>query len=296
LIAELRPRIRQSAQALVDGWLAEGEVDLVDRFAAPLPAQIISDLLGLPQADIPHFTGLVYNVSRFFSFTSTPDDLPDMQAAAGELLAYVEELLNDRRAVPANDFLTAYLADADQKGELSPIEIIIQIMILIIGGTDTTRVAMAAQVALLLRHREQWDAVCRDAALIPGAVAEALRFEPSVASVARHTIEDIELDGHILPAGKFAILSTMSAMRDERVYERPDAFDIRRTDHPRLHPVFGGGPHRCLGEALARAELEEGLLVLAARLPQLHLTGDGPRLRGHSGIRRIGDMRVCWPR
>ena len=103
-------------------------------------------------------------------------------------------------------------------------------------------------------------------------------------------------DGHILPAGKFAILSTMSAMRDERVYERPDAFDIRRTDHPRLHPVFGGGPHRCLGEALARAELEEGLLVLAARLPQLHLTGDGPRLRGHSGIRRIGDMRVCWPR
>jgi cytochrome P450 len=295
LIAELRSHIRKIAEERVDGWRAEDEVDLVDRFAAQIPAQAISDLLGLPKADIPYFTRLVYSVSRFLSFTFMPEDLPEIEAATRELQDYVENLLSRRREAAGGDFLSAYLADADQKGELSPLEIIAQIVILIIGGTDTTRVAMAVQVALLLQHRDQWDAVRRDPALIPAAVAEALRYEPSVASVTRHTLEDIELDGRTLPAGQIVTLSTMSALRDERVYEQPDVFNIHRTDHPRLHLVFGGGPHRCLGEALARAELEEGLAVLTARIPHLRLAGDPPRLQGHFGIRRIGEMRVTWP-
>ncbi len=124
-----------------------------------------------------------------------------MEAAAGELQDYVTELARRRREAPGDDFLSSYLREADQKGELSPLEIIVQIVVLIIGGTDTTRVAMAAQVALLLQHREQWDALCHDPALIPGAVAEALRYEPSVASVSRITTEDIEMDGQILPGG-----------------------------------------------------------------------------------------------
>jgi len=294
LIAELRPRIRQSAAALIDGWIADGEIDFVDRFAAALPAQVISDLLGLPREDIPRFTRLVYSVTRAFTFIFAPEELPEMQADAGELIDYVAALLDRRRNQPAEDFLTGYLAEADRRGELSRVEIIVQIVVLIIGGTDTTRVALAVQVALLLRHREQWDAVCADRSLISGAVSEALRYEPSVASATRHTVEDIELDGQVLPGGSFVMLSTLSALRDERVYACPDVFDIRRTDHPRLHPVFGGGPHRCLGEALARAELEEGLTALAARLPGLRLVGEMPLLRGHSGIRRIGDMRVSW--
>jgi cytochrome P450 len=86
----------------------------------------------------------------------------------------------------------------------------------------------------------------------------------------------------------------MSAMRDDAVYRNPDRFDIHRTDNPRLHLVFGGGAHRCIGEALAKAELEEGLSVLAARLPQLRLAAGMPKLQGHAGIRRIGAMRVRW--
>ncbi len=104
---------------------------------------------------------------------------------------------------------------ADTAGELSPLEIVMQIVQLIVGGTDTTRIAIVMQVALLLQHREQWDAVCRDPSLIPGAVAEALRFEPSVASFVRVTTEDIELGGAVLPARQLIVLSTMSAARDE---------------------------------------------------------------------------------
>jgi cytochrome P450 len=294
LINELRPNIRKSAAALVESWYRDGEVDLLERYAAQIPAQAISGLLGLPKSDIPYFTELVYSVSRFLSFTYAPEDLPDIEADARELKDYVETLMRGGRLGPESDFLTTYLAEADRKGELSPLETIIQIVQLIIGGTDTTRVAMAVQVGLLLQHREQWNALCRDPALIPGAVSEALRYEPSVASVGRHTVEDIALDRQVLPVGQFVTLSLMSAMRDEAAYRAPDIFDIGRTDHRRLHPVFGGGPHRCIGEALARAELEEGLAVLAARLPQLRLAGDPPLLHGHFGIRRMDEMRVRW--
>jgi cytochrome P450 len=85
----------------------------------------------------------------------------------------------------------------------------------------------------------------------------------------------------------------MSAARDEEAYERPHVFDIRRTDQPRLLPIFGAGAHRCLGEALARIELEESLAALAARIPQLRLD-EAPTIRGHSGIRRIDIMRISW--
>jgi cytochrome P450 len=95
-----------------------------------------------------------------------------------------------------NDFLSGYLAAVEEAGELSPLEVIIQIVVLIVGGTDTTRVASAMQVALLLQHPEQWDAVCHNPTLIPAAVSEALRYGPSVASASRFTLEDIVIDGH----------------------------------------------------------------------------------------------------
>jgi cytochrome P450 family 103 len=294
MIADLRPYIRKTAEDLIDSWPQSGEVDFIDHFAALLPARLISEVLGLPKQDISRFTSLVYSVSRGFSLTFTRDDLVEMEADARELQDFVKALIDTRRKAPVNDLVSIFLADADQRGELSPIEIVMQIVILIIGGTDTTKTALAVQLALLLEDRPQWEAVCADATLVPAAVIEAMRYEPSVASTARTTLEDIALDGYILPAGKVVTLSAMSAMRDAAVYRDPDRFDIHRTDHPRLHPIFGGGAHRCIGEALAKAELEEGLSVLAARLPQIRLVDGMPKLRGHSGIRRIGSMRVRW--
>ena len=198
--------------------------------------------------------------------------------------------MEDRRIHPRDDFLTRLITDLGETGSVTPEEAIVQIMLLIIAGTDTTRVAGGAVVSLLLQHREQWDAVCGDAGLIPKAVAEALRFEPSVGSVARFSLEPIELDGRILPKEATVSLSLMSAMRDERVYANADTFDIFRDDGPRIHPIFGGGAHRCLGEALAKAELEESLAALTQRLPQLRLAGAPPVIIGHAAIRRIGPM------
>ncbi len=292
LIQALRPVIRAKAEALIDNLGNSPDFDLIARFSSLVPAMTIAGMLGLPEEDVPHFTAVVYELTSFLGYTAG-QDLPRINAAAEALRAYVDRVLRDRRSHPRDDFLTRFIAEVDKAGAGMPEETIVQIMFLIVAGTDTTRVAGGALVSLLLQHPQQWKAVCDDASLIPRAVAEALRFEPSIGSIARFSLDTIELDGQILPKGAMVALSLMSAMRDERVYRHPDTFDIFRDDGPRIHPVFGGGPHRCLGEALAKAELEESLAVLTQRLSHLRLTGRPPTIIGHAGIRRIEPMHCA---
>ena len=293
-INEMRKSIRRTADDLIGEWYGRGEMDFFGEFASEMPARMIADLLGLPRQDIPEFTLLVYEVTKIFSFGLKPDELGEIENAIRQLRDYVDKVLGERRRRPRDDFLSAFLAAATEAGELSPEEMLYQVMPLIIGSADTTRVAITMQLALLLQHREQWAAVCDDPSLVPAAVTEAMRFEPSAAGTARLARENIDVGGSVIPAGQLVVLSIMSAMRDETAYRSPDTFDIRRTDQPRLHPIFGFGAHRCIGEALARAELEESLSVITARIPQLHLDA-APKIKGHYGVRRIdAAMRVFW--
>ncbi|MBR0947658.1 cytochrome P450 [Bradyrhizobium liaoningense] len=289
VIRAMRPIIRARAEALIDALGNARAFDLIAQFSSLIPAMTIAGILGLPEEDVPHFTAVVYELTTFLGFTAG-QDLGRIKVAAEDLKSYVHRTFEDRRIHPRDDFLTRLITDLDETGSATPEEAIVQMMSLIIAGTDTTRVAGGGVVSLLLQHREQWDAVCGDASLIPKAIAEALRFEPSVGSTARFSLEPIELDGKIVPKDAAVSLSLMSAMRDERVYANPDTFDIFRDDGPRIHPIFGGGAHRCLGEALAKAELEESLAVLTQRLPQLRLAGAPPIIIGHATIRRIGPM------
>jgi cytochrome P450 len=296
LIDELRPRIRAIANELIDRCYSQGEMNFIDDFAALIPARVISAILGLPETDIPEFTRRIYSLARSLSSSFTPDDVPELQTSARELSEYVGGLLEARRREPRDDFLTTCIGAIDAANELSKVETVIQVITVILGGSDTTRGAGAIQTSLLLQHREQWNAVCQDPALIPGAVLESMRYEPAVGSFPRFTLEEIDLDGWIVPRNRVLSLSTLSAMRDPQLYADPDRFDIRRNDHPRRHMIFGAGSHRCLGEALAKAELEEQLVALTARIPQLQLVGDPPIVRGSGGIRSVRNMRVRWDR
>jgi cytochrome P450 family 103 len=294
LIASLRPRIRAIADALLARHEHRGEMNFLDDYAALIPAHAICMLLGLPEEDIPRFTRWVYSASRSVGFSFSPADVPEMEQSARDLLTYIRELLATRRVAPRDDFLTDYTAIVAQEDTLTAAEVLSQVVTVVLAASDTTRTAMATQVALLLQHRDQWDALCHDPGLVPGAVAETLRYEPPVGSVPRFSIEDISIDGRTIPAQRVVSLSTLSAMRDPAVYSEPEHFDIRRVTPPARHLAFGGGVHRCLGESLARVELEEGLAAIAARLPQIVLMGEAPRVSGHAGIRQISAMTVGW--
>jgi cytochrome P450 len=294
LIEQLRPRIRATAEQLLDEARADGGMNFLDRFCSLIPARIISDILGIEARDIPRFTAWVYSMARSINSSYSVEEIGEIEAATRELTTYVGELIESRRLAPREDFLTSFAQAVEEEGNLSPLETLVQLVTVILAGSDTTRTALAIQTDLLLKHPEQWQAVCRDAALIPGAVLEAMRYEPSVGSIPRFTVEDLEIEGYCVPRNAILSLSTLSAMRDESRYSEPDRFDITRTDHPKRHLIFGGGVHRCLGEALAKAELEEGLMALAARVPNLRIVGEPPRMIGHSGIRRMTGMQVAW--
>jgi cytochrome P450 len=294
LIEELRPHIRTAALRILSEHLHHGELDFLNDFAALIPARVIAEILGIPGSDVPHFTELVYSVSRSLSLSYAREEIQGMEESARQLNEYVNDLFSTRGATLSNDFLTSYAQSVAEAGNLSAAETLSQVVTIIIAGSDTTRGAIAVQTALLLQHREQWDALCADPTMIPGAVSESLRYEPVVGSFPRFTLEDIEIDGYVVPRNNILSLSTLSAMRDPCQYADPDRFNIRRTDHPRRHFIFGLGVHRCLGEVLARAELEESLAALVERLPQVELIGKPPTLQGHGGIRRIDGMRLGW--
>lgn len=293
LINDLRPRIRALAEEVIDEHIATGEMDFMTAVASPLPSRIIADILGIPRQDAPRFAQMVYGMSRGIS-SFRPEHFEAIEASAADLNAYTQGLIDARRADPADDFLSDYVRAVDETGILTEAETLIQIVSLILAGSDTTRFGLTALMWLLLDHRDQWDALCADPALAPGAVLEALRYEPPVGTLARVITERLEIGGVSLKNGTVLSLSILSAQRDEAVYQDPQRFDIARTDHPRWSVTFGGGPHRCLGEALARAEMEETLIALSQRLPDLQRISGPPVTKAHFGIRSISSMTLRW--
>jgi cytochrome P450 len=122
---------------------------------------------------------------------------------------------------------------------------------------------------------------------------EGMRLEPGIAGVVRVSVQDIELDGWILPAGQLVVLSAMSALRDESVFDRPNVFDMSRPNLKLARLAFGGGAHACVAEAMGRAELEEGLSALTQRHPSLQLE-NLPAFQGHVFVRKTGECWVRW--
>ena len=291
LMEALRPEIRQVAIALI-APLKGQEVDFVAQVCGPLPARVIARILGAPEADIPRFTQLVYSAVRAISF-QPPEIAAEASEDMGALAAYVDVLLDERKTTPRDDFLSDFLARTGETG-MSAQEVRSQVMTVILAGSDTTRLSLAMAVVQLLREPGAWEEFRADPeGQKASVVSEALRLEPPVGAMARIVTEDVEWHGAAIPAGTVITASFLTAQRDPAVYSAPDTFDPNRADLPRLHPVFGAGPHRCLGEALARAELEEALAVLADLCPDIRLTGPAPIPRGLGAVRSIGPMPVA---
>jgi len=293
LMDAMRPKIREIATEMVDERIGRGPVDFVGEIASQLPARIIADILGIPRSDVPVFLQWIQDTAAAIGMID-PAKRETIETSLAAFEDYVTALLEDRRQNPRDDFLTDYVRATAEAGNLDEGEIRTQILGLILAGSDTTRGSICMTLSELLQHPEQWaDFVADPHALKRSVVEEGLRYQPVISSIPRVAMRDLDIDGYRVPEGAVIAVSVISALRDPDVFDAPDQFNIHRTDHQRWHFVFGAGAHRCVGEALARAEMEETLAVIAERAPNTRLEGPPPTL-AFGAIRQVGPMQVVF--
>lgn len=293
LMEAMRPKSAAIAEELVTERLGAGPVDFLSDVAEQIPARIIADILGIPRSDLPVFMQWIADAGESLGRID-PARRSRIEASLVEFHSYVAALLEDRRRQPKADFLSDYVAATAASKELTEGEIRAQIVGLILAGSDTTRNSICMILSALLQHPDQWSTLrAAPDKLKRSAVEEGLRFEPVVSGVGRIVTRDMEIESHLLPAGAAVVLSIVSVLRDPALYAEPDRFDIHRTDHPRWSFAFGAGAHRCVGEALARVEMEETLTTIARLAPKTELLGDPPVLLP-GPIRSVSRMQVAF--
>jgi cytochrome P450 len=264
-VEQLRPRIQGIVDGLIDDMLAAGPpADLVSAFALPVPSLVICELLGVPYADHEFFQ----KCSRIMVNRTTSAE--KATATADELKAYLEELLDDKNAAPGDDLLSRLVVEQLRTGAMTRSEIADMGLLLLIAGHETTANMIALGTLTLLHHPDQLAELrsAEDPKLVASAVEELLRYLNIVHSGRRRVAtEDVEIGGQLIRAGEGVIVATDSGNRDEAAFPDPDTLDIHRP--ARHHVAFGYGVHQCLGQPLARVELQVVYGTLYRRIPTL---------------------------
>jgi cytochrome P450 len=268
----LRPTMREVVSRLVSAVEPEGRCELVADVCEPYPIPIICELLGAPKEDWKRFSAWATDIFRIFN-NDVRNDLPLIMAAQDELDEYVRDMVAERRTSPSNDLLSALIAAEEAGDRLSTDELVMLAEAVLMAGTDTTRNQLACTVALYAGDPEGWARLATEPEIVPGAVEESMRHLGAVRGTARFASEDIVYRDVLFPAGTLVGANLAVANLDPEAFPDPDAFDVTRPATPQ-HLGFGSGIHHCLGAALARAELQEALPILARAMPDLRL--DGP--------------------
>jgi cytochrome P450 len=269
----LRGRVAELVDGHLEPHLATGRIELVADLAHPLPAVVIAEMAGFPVADRARFRDWTYRINAFFfqSGTADPVAAADADAAVREARAWIHELLEDRRAQPTDDLLSALVAADIAGGRLTEAELLSTAITLFLGGHDTTTQLIALGTSALVRHPDQLDLVRARPELVPAAVEEMLRYDAPFQMNLRYVTEDLELGGQTLRAGDLVRQALGAANRDPQRFDDPDAFRIERP--PTRHLAFGLGHHFCPGAPLARLQAQIAIETMV-RLPGLRLDPD----------------------
>ena len=259
---------------LIDAVCERGECDFVWDIAAPLPMAVIGDILGVLPNERETFLQWSDDMMNFLSSTTEQTDFQVSIDAFAAYADYMTNMITARKAEPTDD-LVSVLVHAEVDGEkLADHEIINEVLLLLIGGDETTRHTLSGGTAQLLRHPEQHQRLVNDLTLLPNAIEEMLRWTAPVKNMARTMTADAEFHGTHLEQGEKIILLFESANFDEAVFGDPENFRIDR--YPNNHLAFGFGTHFCLGNQLARLELSMMHERLLRRLPDMRLASEEP--------------------
>jgi len=289
----LRPAMTETAETLVDAMVKSGPpADLKAALGFPLPVFVICDLLGAPAEDrnrFSYWSDAFLNVSRYSK--------DETRAAHGDFVTYMSELVTAKRGEPGEDLISMLIEESRAEGEgLTDAELRDTGMALLVAGHETTANMIGKMVALLLADRTRWERLLADPSLIRTAVDEVLRSDANLGGygIRRYLSEDFEVDGTVLPGGTTVFCGLSAANRDEQVFPAADEMDLTRSPNP--HLTFGAGAHSCLGQSLARTELQVVLEVLLRTLPSLDLAVPVTELQQVEGL-TVGGLRevpVRW--
>ena len=289
-VAALRPRI----EAIVDELLAsvaerEG-FDVIHDLAAPLPAIVIAELLGVPAEDHRRFKDWSSQLVRFLGHPRPDEVMDEFRAAMETLLAYLGSIIAARRREPRDDLISAMIQAQEESDALTDAELLATANLVLVAGHETTTNLIGNGTRALLVNRGELERLRAEPGLLKSAVEELLRYDSPVQATVRVPLEAVEVDGREIPADALVIASIGAANHDPAVFERPGHLDLGRTPNP--HLSFGFGAHFCLGAPLARLEAEVAFGALFERFPELELTGEKLRYRPNPILRGLEALPV----
>lgn len=300
IVKGLERAVDRMIDDIIDAVIEKGECDFVDDLAAPLPMQVICEMMGVPTED----RRAIYELgNKLVGFddpelqgedderAQPPGEEVSYETASAEMFMYAAKLAEKARSHPADDLATALLGAEVDGHRLSEMEFNSFFLLLAVAGNETTRTVTSNGMLDLIRNPEQRQRLLDDRSLLNTAVEEILRFNPAVHCFRRTAMADAEIRGVRIREGEKLALWYPAVNRDEEVFENPQRFDVGR--NPNDHLSFGIGEHFCLGANLARMELRKIFSGLLERLPDLELAAEPRRLRSNF-INGIKEMRVSF--
>ncbi len=287
-IHALEPKIH----SLVNECLAriDGDsIDIVDILAKPLPAIVIAELLGLPEEDRQQFQGWSNDL---LGMTQIEDKTAMSKGitASTQLLEYLAGVVERKRRAPGQDLIGQFIATEEEGDVLSAEEIYSTCSLLLTAGHETTTRLISNGLYALLTHPSEYEKLCADPSLIPGAIEEMLRFDPPVQWMPRTAVEDFEFFGRQIRKNQLLLVSIAAANRDPAANEHPERFDVSR-EAPK-HVSFGHGIHLCLGMTLARLEAKVAFETIIERYPKMSLNDQPPRWQVNTLVRGLESLQV----
>jgi cytochrome P450 len=285
-----RPFVRDAVAALLDEVEGRGRMDLHEAVASRLPVQVIAQMMDVPYRDREHLRELADKL--LYINRGEPDRLRPLMEGINGMVEYVTPLVEERIERPGNDFISV-LAKGEREGVFDRHQVLVNTILLLFAGHETTMNLICNGTLALLRHPEQWAKLCEhpdDRCRL--ATEECLRYDPPVKSTARIAAQDVELRGKPIRKGDRIRWIIAAANRDPAAFPDPDRFDIERQPNP--HIAFGSGIHYCLGATLARVEGQEVFRALAERFPRLELATDRLEYQPSIQFRSLKSLPVQW--
>ena len=288
-IERLRPHIVEICDGILDDAAERGSLDVVADLGYVLPVTVICELLGVPTDDREQFGPWSSDASRLLDGDLDADSLNAGLLGVMQLLNYLGNLFDERRAHPTDDLISALIQAEEAGDRLSEEELRSIVLLLFVAGHETTMNLIGNGTWALLQHPDQLARLRDDPSLIGSCVEELLRFDGPVHLTGRTATVDLDVNGVTIPKGQAAVTLLAAANRDPARFDDPDALDIARPDT--RHLTFSHGIHYCLGAALARVEGQVAIGALASRFPNMEAT-EVPTYRRHFVLRGLDSLRV----